>query len=101
MMKMKMKIRILIFILIFCPYPVSAWANPFRSSYVCIPPLNPNASGLEFHIQEGQNCREGEQLAKVSPQRDGSILLLPSEAPLPATEQKELEEFKKYYGIER
>jgi hypothetical protein len=94
-----MKIRILILMLIVFA-PLGAWANPFQTSYVCIPPIQPFASGLEFHIREGQNCQEGEQLTRVALQRDGSILLLPTTAPLPAAEQKELDEFKKYYGIE-
>lgn len=89
-----------ILIFIFSGAP-SVWANPFRASYVCLPPLNPNAAHLEFQIREGQNCQEGEQLARVAPQADGSIHLLPTELPLSQEEQKELEDFKKYYGIER
>lgn len=92
-------IRILILILILF-FPIGARANPFRSSYICLPAVDPSALQLEFHIREGMNCQEGEQLVRVLPQQDGSILLMPSEVPLPAEEQKELEEFKKYYGID-
>lgn len=100
MKKMKMMmIKILILILMVFT-PLGAWANPFQQSYVCIPPVNPNASSLEFQIREGLDCRDGEQLARVSPQPDGSILLLPAEKPFSAAEQNELDEFKKYYGIE-
>jgi hypothetical protein len=94
-------IKILILILIFSLHPLAAGANPFRGSYVCLPPLNPNAPNLEFQVREGQDCQEGEQLARVVPQNDGSIFLLPTDPPLSQEGQNELEEFKKYYGIER
>jgi hypothetical protein len=96
LMTTKLKISILILLLV----PVAAVANPFRSYYVCIPTLDPSASPLEFHIREGQDCKEGEHLAQVVPQKDGSIFLLPTQAPLSPEGQKELEEYKKYYGID-
>ena len=79
----------------------SAQAHPFRNPYVCLPTVDASAPQLEFHIREGMNCGEGEHLARIVPQKDGSVLLLPSDAPLSTEEQKELEEFKKYYGIDQ
>jgi hypothetical protein len=81
-------------------FPFGSRANPFHDYFVCLPKVDPSATDLEFHIREGSNCQEGEYLARVAPQKDGTILLLPSDVPLPAGEQKELEEFKKYYGID-
>jgi hypothetical protein len=97
---MKTKILLLILILLDLA-PLAVWAHPFRSPYVCIPTLKPNAPDLEFHVREGQACQEGEQFAQVVPQRDGSVLLLPAEIPLSQERQNELKEFKEFYGIER
>lgn len=98
-MKMKTWIRILILLFLgLGAVPVKA--NPFRSSYICIPAVHPDHGYMEFEIREGQDCREGEQLAKVIATKDGTVFLYPTRAPLDPQTKKDLEEYKRYYGNE-
>lgn len=78
--------------------PKVGTTHPFRTQYVCVPPLSPSANPLEFEIRDGGNCAEGDTYMAVQPQKDGSVLLLPSNPPLDPEVQKDFENFKKYYG---
>jgi len=91
----------LLLLLLFYLFPLAAQANPFQTSYVCLPPLVPNRVSLEFEVREGLPCREGEQLMRVSLGENGAVVLTPTEAPLPPEDQKALKEFKDYHGIKR
>ena len=78
-----------------------AAANPFQGPYVCVPVVSPDQNPLEFDIREGGGaCKEGETFMAVSPQKDGSILLYPSNPPLEPEAQKEWDAYKKYLGGE-
>lgn len=88
-----------ILILIFgCLWPVSGRANPFGNTYVCVPDQVYKQSDPDFHIRERTPCAKGEQWMKVVVTKGGIIYLYPTVEPLPPEKQKELEEFKKYYG---
>ncbi len=80
-------------------FAVSAPANPFQSSLVCVPKINPNQAPLEFQIRNSGSCAEGEKLMQVQTQGDGSVLLLPYQKPLEPEQQEVLKEFKRYHGI--
>jgi len=76
-----------------------ALGNPFNSTYICFPKVLPDKALLEFKVRENIQCGEKEQWMRVTVQEDKSILLMPSEGPLPKDTKKELKEFKKYHGI--
>ena len=73
--------------------------NPFRSSYVCAPAVNPKESMLEFRIRESSACRENETLLKVYSQKDGTILLYPAPPPASQEDEEALKRYKDFYGI--
>lgn len=81
-----------------CWLPGLAAANPFRTHYVCVPPVVPNQNPLVFEIRDGGECKEGETFMAVQPQKDGSVILLPSNPPLEPDVQKDLDAYKKYLG---
>lgn len=91
---------ILIPLLLLSPISVSR-ANPFTQNLVCVPKVMPSSSYLEFTVREGAPCAEGESYMRVVQQSDGITVLMPAEVPLAPDTQKDLEEFKKYYGIDR
>ena len=74
-------------------------ANPFRSSYVCVPAVNPSRSPLEFRVRESSACRENETLLKVYSQGNEAILLYPAPAPASAEDEETLKRYKEFYGI--
>lgn len=76
-------------------------ANPFRSSYVCVPKIAANIDVLEFHIRDGGPCNEEEEWKKVVVEEDGTVLLYPSEGPLSPEVKKDLRNFRTYHGIIR
>ena len=91
----------ILFLFLLLP-PISlSWANPFTKNLVCVPKVIPSSSYLEFTVREDTPCAEGESYMRVVQQSDGVTVLMPAEAPLAPDTQKDLEEFKKYYGIDR
>jgi len=92
------KKTLLLFVIACCLGTMEAQAHPFRTQYVCVPPVAPNRSPLEFEIRDGGQCKEGEFFMVVQEQKDGSVLLVPATPPLEPEEQKDWEAFKKYYG---
>lgn len=81
--------------------PTALSANPFRKSWVCVPKIIPNQRILEFTISESETCGPKETAMKVVKNPQGGTLLLPYERPLDPETKKDLENFKKYYGIDR
>jgi len=81
--------------------PLTSSANPFRKYYVCVPKVRPTAADLRFHVREADSCKQDEYWANVIPKKDGTILLIPAEAPLSTDDQKDLQKFREYHGIER
>ena len=98
-----MSLRILKFSLVFAIalVPLISSANPFRKYYVCVPKVRPTAADLRFHIREADSCKQDEYWANVIPKKDGTILLIPADAPLTPDNQKDLKKFREYHGIER
>ncbi len=78
----------------------SVGASPFGQAFVCVPSLDPSAAELEFTIQSGGPCVEGATWRRVVTEPDGTIKLLPSQGPLPQEDQRSLEEYKRFYGID-
>ncbi len=95
-MKRLFGIGILLF-LVFFSFPL--WANPIRSTYVCVPAIKPSQAPLEFRIRETQTCGEGETLMKVQGQGDGGVILFPAPPPLSPEQNEVLENYKRYHGL--
>lgn len=76
-------------------------ANPFRTYWVCVPKIRPDATDLRFYIREKVSCTQDEYWARVIPKKDGTILLMPSDAPLSREDYEDLQNFMEYHGIQR
>lgn len=75
-----------------------AAASPFRTRFVCMPRVVANEWALEFRIRDRGQCAENETYMEVKPQGDGSTLLLPATDSLSPEEQRDLENYRKFFG---
>ncbi|HCU23938.1 MAG TPA: hypothetical protein DF383_02885 [Deltaproteobacteria bacterium] len=81
--------------------PLSLHAGPFRTRFVCVPPIAPNEDPLEFRIRDQGQCAENELYMELRSGGDGSTLLLPAEEALTPEEQRDIEKYRKYFGGKR
>ena len=96
-----MKIYLAFLILVLMAFVnCKVFANPFRTHYICVPPIEPNQTNFEFTIQDQGTCQKDDTYMGVYPQSDGSILLLPATVTLSPEEKKDLDNYKRYYGGE-
>ena len=87
-------------ILIFTGLLVSAplWANPFRTRFICMPRVVADELALEFRVRDRGQCAETETYLEVRPQNDGSTLLLPAGDALTPEEQRDLDNYRRFFG---
>ncbi|KAB2840678.1 hypothetical protein F9K50_05375 [bacterium] len=76
----------------------SSMASPFRTRFVCMPRVVANEWALEFRLRDRGQCAENETYMEVKPQGDGSTLLLPATDSLSPEEQRDLENYRKFFG---
>ncbi len=79
----------------------SAQANPFRTRFVCVPPIAANAYELEFFIRDQGQCAENETYMEVRSGGDGSTLVVPPGDSLTPEEQRDLERYRNFFGGSR
>ncbi|MCC6273129.1 MAG: hypothetical protein IT572_06645 [Deltaproteobacteria bacterium] len=76
----------------------SAMASPFRTRFVCMPRVVASEWALEFRVRDRGQCSENETYMEVKAQGDGSTLLLPATDSLSPEEQRDLENYRKFFG---
>lgn len=91
------KIAAMLVVFSLCPV-ASAMASPFRTRFVCMPRVVANEWALEFRVRDRGQCAENEVYMEVKPQGDGSTLLLPATDSLSPEEQRDLENYRKFFG---
>ncbi len=78
--------------------PIALQANPFRTHFVCVPPIAANAPELEFFIRDEGQCADNETYMEVKSGGDGSILVMPAKDSLTPEEQRDLDRYRKFFG---
>jgi len=73
-------------------------ANPFRTRFVCVPPIAANALELEFFIRDQGQCADNETYMEVRSGGDGSILVVPVKDSLTPEEQRDLDRYRHFFG---
>lgn len=80
--------------------PRVAPGNPFHTNYVCVPHVEPAKEDLEFYVHDRGTCNKEDLFMKVEKTPAGTIFLIPAPRPIIPQQQKEFENFKKFYGLE-
>lgn len=93
--KLSLRLLLIIFTLLISA-PLRA--NPFRTRFVCMPRVVADELVLEFRIRDRGQCAETETYLEVRPQNDGSTLLLPAGDALTPEEQRDLENYRRFFG---